>query len=153
MTQLAISERHCLSRAYRDEPLLCPSAQPSMSESRLLGVVKSADGQTEIAYLREPLPITQELLSMAAPLKPTEVFRIAAHCEELHCRHFDGGSCRLATRIVQILPAVSESLPPCTIRSSCRWHRQEGKAACVRCPQIVTQTYDACDELRHVAAG
>ena len=41
-------------------------------------------------------------------------------------------------RIVQQLPTVVETLPACQIRSSCRWWLQEGKAACYRCPQMVT---------------
>jgi hypothetical protein len=44
-----------------------------------------------------------------------------ARCEEGARRHFDGSNCRPAARIVQILPAVVESLPPCKIRYECRW--------------------------------
>ena len=92
-------------------------------------------------------------LLVAAPLKPTEVFRFAAHCEGKGCLHFDGANCRLATRIVQILPAVTEGLPACPIRPTCRWYQQEGKPACLRCPQIVTQTYEASEAYRRAAEG
>lgn len=50
---------------------------------------------------------------MATPLKPTDVFRLAAACAEHECPYFDGTDCRLATRVVQILPAVVDTLPPC----------------------------------------
>jgi hypothetical protein len=43
-------------------------------------------------------------------------------------------------RVVEKLPAVAEDLPPCSIRRNCRWWQQEGKAACQRCPQIITDT-------------
>lgn len=123
-------------------PKLCPSAQPGMHNCRVLGVVQQ-DGPTPmLQYLNEPLPATDEVLAMAAPLKPTEVFRLAATCAEHKCPHFDGADCRLATRIVQILPAVVTSLPPCIIRKECRWYSQEGASACHRCPGITTVSYD-----------
>src|SRR5215813_10364407 len=93
-----------------------------------------------VEYLNERVPATTELLAMAAPLKPTEVFRLAATCAEHQCPHFDGEDCQLATRVVQILPAVVDSLPPCIIRKNCRWYTQEGGAACLRCPEITTVT-------------
>ena len=72
------------------------------------------------------------MLALAAPLDPTEIFRLAAPCQTHHCPHFDGSDCGLATRIVQIMPAVVDQLPPCQIRHECRWFRQEGGAACLR---------------------
>lgn len=132
---------------------LCPSAQPEMEASRVLGVVGGTTEAPELAYLNELLPVTEELLASAGPVQPTEVFRFAAHCEEKSCRHFDGTHCRLASRIVQILPAVTEALPACLIRPECRWYQQEGRAACLRCPQIVTLTYEPSEEFRSAAVG
>lgn len=121
---------------------LCPSAQPGMDGVRILGVVQR-DGPTPLLqYLNETLPATEDVLAMAAPLKPTEVFRLAATCAEHRCPHFDGADCRLASRIVQILPAAVTVLPPCIIRKECRWYSQEGAAACYRCPEITTVSYD-----------
>lgn len=127
-------------------PIMCPSAQPGMREPRLLGVVAHGSGAPVIAYLNEEVPVTAELLAQAAPADPNQVFRIAAHCEEARCKHFDGRDCNLAQRIVQILPAVVDVLPACLIRGSCRWFVQEGKAACYRCPQVVTQPLDPSPE-------
>jgi hypothetical protein len=92
------------------------------------------------------VPVTEELLASARPAEPREVFRMAGHCEESRCTHFDGVNCKLATRIVQILPAVVDVLPACLIRASCRWHTQEGKPACLRCPQVVTQPLEPSPE-------
>jgi len=105
-----------------------------------------------LSYLNQHLPVTEETLALAGPAPPTRVFRFAASCEEKKCMHFDGRDCRLAVRIVQILPAVVERLPPCIVRASCRWHAQEGGAACLRCPQIVTLNTDPSEELK-LAAG
>jgi hypothetical protein len=46
---------------------------------------------------------------------------------------------------------VVDGLPACTIRRECRWFRQEGRAACQRCPQIVTGNTEADDRLKEVA--
>ena len=54
--------------------------------------------------------------------------------------HFAENRCRLASRVVETLPEAVDGLPPCRIRPTCRWWQQEGKAACLRCPMIVTET-------------
>src|SRR5215469_7256806 len=75
---------------------LCPSAQPGMDRCMVLGV-GGREGDTPIVqYLNEPLPATPEVLAMAAPLNPTEVFRLSATCEEHKCPHYDGKDCWLA---------------------------------------------------------
>ncbi|MBI1821818.1 MAG: nitrogen fixation protein [Nitrospirae bacterium] len=132
-------------------PPLCPSAQPEMAGSRILGVVGGSAEAPALAYCSESVPVTEELLNRTAPVSPTEVFRFSAHCEGGACRHFDGTHCRLATRVVQILPPVTETLPSCLIRSTCRWYLQEGKSSCLRCSQIVTQTFSPSEELRRAA--
>lgn len=139
------------SRRPEAGALRCPSAQPGMAEPQLLGVVSGGPDEPRLAYLNAHVPATPDVLQMAEPVAPTEVFRLAARCEEKHCTHFDGAQCRLAARIVSMLPAVTETLPPCVIRPSCRWHRQEGRAACLRCPQIVTLNVDADVRLADVA--
>jgi hypothetical protein len=132
-------------------PVMCPSAQPGMTELQLIGVVTFDKGSPRVAYLNEPVPMTPELLASAAPAEPREVFRMAAHCEESRCTHFNGVKCNLATRIVQILPAVVDALPACLIRASCRWYTQEGRSACMRCPQVVTQPLYASPEYEQAA--
>jgi len=127
----------------------CPSAQPHMREPRVLGVVR--DGET--SYLDTHVPLTGELLALTEPVGHSRVLRIAARCEENACTHFDGVNCRLATRIVQLLPAVSDVLPACLIRAECRWYRQEDRAACLRCPQIVTEFTDDNEAFRKAAMG
>jgi hypothetical protein len=102
---------------------------------------KAGDGDRRIVAFR-PVPITAELLATSAPLPPTRVMRFAARCQESACSHFDGHDCRLASRIVAMLDPVVVSLPPSALRADCRWWRQEGREACRRCPQIITETTD-----------
>ena len=145
------SQKPALSNA--EEILMCPSAQPDMAGARVLGVVGGTAEALQVGYVNEHLPVSNELLAAAAPLKPTEVFRFAAHCEGKACRHFDGKNCNLATRIVQILPAVVDALPACLIRSTCRWYQQEGRDACMRCPQVVTESYEPSEDFKRAALG
>lgn len=122
-----------------------------MDRCTVLGVVRQEGPRPMLEYLQEPLLATPEVLAMAAPLKATEVFRLAATCAEHQCPHFDGTDCRLAARVVRILPAVVDALPPCIIRHQCRWYSQEGGAACKRCPEITTVAYDLSAETREVS--
>lgn len=129
----------------------CPSAQPGMDHALVLGVVQQEGPRPVVQYLNARLPATPEVLAMTAPLKPTEVFRLAATCAEHKCPHFDGADCQLATRVATMLAPVVDSLPPCVIRKECRWHAQEGAAACLRCPQVTTISYDLSPEVQAVS--
>ena len=117
----------------------------------VLGVVQQDGPRPVVQYLNERVSATPDILAMSAPLKPTEVFRLAATCAEHKCPHFDGADCRLAARIVKMLPEAVDSLPPCTIRRECRWYSQEGGAACKRCPEVSTISYDLSPQTRDVS--
>jgi hypothetical protein len=142
---------HMADKTLRKSLPLCPSAQPGMERSVVFGVVGEAGPRPLLGYLVEPLPVTEGVLALAGPVAPTEIFRFAAPCAGRGCRHFDGSDCRLAARVVQLLPAVVEGLPPCPLRPGCRWWQQEGRAACLRCPQVVSETCEPSELLRLVA--
>jgi hypothetical protein len=134
-----------------DTSSFCPSAQPEMVDSVAFGVIGGTANNPRVAYLTEPQPASNELLALANPVKPTEIFRFAAPCAGDACQHFDGSNCRLVTRVVQLLPRVVDVLPACRLRSKCRWWQQEGRAACLRCPQIVTENYTPSEQIRQAA--
>ena len=119
----------------------CPSARPEMEGAHLLGIVEGTAERPRLAYLRRPEPVRDELLALAGGESPTRLFRFAAPCAGHACQHFDGSSCRLAQRIVERLPEAVTALPVCALRPACRWWRQEGEAACRRCPMVVTESY------------
>ncbi|MGL5943280.1 MAG: hypothetical protein ACRC2S_23525 [Waterburya sp.] len=123
------------------EITLCPSSQADTDDAVVFGVVEGTIESPRITYLDKFQPFTEEIQDLTTPVKPTEMMRIASSCQEKKCLHFDGSDCRLAQRIVQQLPSVTENLPACQIRSDCRWWQQEGKSACLRCPQVVTKNY------------
>jgi hypothetical protein len=131
---------------------MCPSAQPEMRDARVLGVIGGTPDAPMVSYLNEPVAVSEEVLALAAGTQhPADVMRFAARCEESKCCHFDGSNCNLATRIVQILPAVVEALPACLIRSECRWYLQEGRPACMRCPQVITRNYSPAEDMVQAA--
>jgi hypothetical protein len=134
-------------------PVLCPSSQPELPGSIVFGIVGGAASNPRVAYLAEPVATSGELLELVEPAEPPEVFRFAAACARGACAHYSRGVCRLAQRISRSLPVVVDSLPPCEIRASCRWWRQEGAAACKRCPQIVTTSYAESPQIRSIAFG
>ena len=50
------------------------------------------------------------------------------------------------------LDPVVDALPSCSIRNTCRWFADQERAACVRCPQVVTLIPMGGDRLSRVAA-
>ena len=94
--------------------------------------------EPRVSYLEDPVPVSPELLALSSPASPQEVFRVAAPCASRACAHFRNGRCHLVEKVVRELPPVVDTLPECVIREGCRWFRQEGGAACARCPMIVT---------------
>ena len=122
-----------------------------MESSVVFGVIGGTVEEPRVGYLDVPQPATGDLLSRAGEFMPTEIFRFAATCAGNACVHFDGTNCRLASRIVELVPIVVAVLPACRVRPECRWWLQEGKEACFRCPQIVTRSHDPSEELRLAA--
>jgi hypothetical protein len=123
------------------EDLFCPSAQPEWEGAKVFGVVLGTATEPRVAYLTQAQPISQELVELTRPVSPAEVLRIAAPCATHRCQHFENGRCQLVARTITHLAAVSEKLPPCPIRVSCRWWTEQGKEACYRCPQVVTNSF------------
>lgn len=131
--------------------LSCPSAPPEIPGAVAFGIVDHAANPPEVRYLDEPVPITEELLELAAPLEPREVFRVGAPCQTDRCTHWSGHDCQLVERIVKLVPVGSLVTPPCQIRPTCRWYAQAGRSACARCVHVVTKDGDPADEMRMAA--
>jgi hypothetical protein len=141
-----------MGRPVAEKPRsLCPSAQPDWRGSRLIGVVGGTADDPRVSLLAPPRPVTDALLQLADPVHPTEVFRFAAPCLCSGCVHFEGARCRLVERVVDLLPEVAIDLPECDIRPHCRWWQQEGRPACLRCAQIVTENLNPSDPMREAA--
>ena len=141
-----------MDRDASDKPTVCPSAQPDMADAKVFGVMTGTEQDgLRLAYLDEAVPATPDILQASGSVAPPEVMRIAAPCMGNGCMHFDGTNCMLATRIATMLDPVVGSLPRCSIRPTCRWFRQEGAAACLRCPQVVTNQREPTELQRQIA--
>lgn len=133
--------------------LLCPSSTGTLEDTVLIGVVtEHADGP-RVVPTEQAMPVTAEILKMAEPVHPSEVFRFASPCHGCQCPHFKHDACQLAVRSVDLLEAVVDTLPKCSIRPHCRWFRQEGAAICKRCPQVVTDQYNPSETMVKIVCG
>jgi hypothetical protein len=134
------------------EALACPSAPADIPGAVAFGVIDHTSSPAEVMYLEEALPVTDELLALAAPLEPREIFRFGAPCQTSRCSHWSGHECNLVNRIVDLVPAASIATPPCTLRASCRWYAQAGRSACLRCVHVVTKDEQPDDAMRTAAS-
>lgn len=121
-----------------NEDLHCPSASPDMMGATAIGVVGGTVEQPRVRYLDRPVPVSADLLKLAHPVDPREVFRFGAVCAGTRCMHFNQNRCQLVEQIVNELAPVVAAPPACSLRVRCRWWAQEGVTACLRCPLIVT---------------
>lgn len=123
-----------------------------MEDARVFGVVGGTPEAPRVAYLKADAAVTPDLIDRIGDLQPTQVFRYAARCEESRCVHHEGARCALGARVAAMLAPVTDSLPSCQIRASCRWYAEVGAEACRRCPQVVTSIPESQVRLRDVAA-
>jgi hypothetical protein len=123
-----------------------------MRNLRVLGVAERGPEGVRVVYLSEIVEADEAVLASTGDVSPTEVLRLAGDCHASQCVHFGDGRCHLASRVARMLPAVVDVLPICTIRASCRWYAQEGRDACLRCPQVVTECHDASADFVQVAS-
>ncbi len=143
-----------MENSNTDKLTLCPSSnRTDLPNSVVFGIINGTVENPRVTYLKKAQPLTDELIALAAPVTPAEVFRTATTCVANKCIHFDGTNCRLAERVVEKMPVVEQQLPACSIRKDCRWFQQEGKAACMRCPQVITDNYNASELIREVSMG
>ncbi len=133
--------------------LLCPSSRGTSEDSVLIGVVTQGSDRPMVLPIARGVAVTPELLRLSEPASPTEVFRFASPCQSGRCLHFQNTKCQLAVRSVELLETVTEDLPECSIRSSCRWFRQEGASICKRCPQVVTDQFSPSDVFVQIVCG
>jgi hypothetical protein len=133
-------------RGEETAELLCPSAAAEPGRGVIFGVAGATGAAGSVggpparavAYLTRPVPVPDDVAEMTAPARPNEVLRTASPCAQHACSHFSGSSCTLIERITAALePAVARP-PACAIRATCRWWAEQGRNACVRCPQVVT---------------
>ncbi len=119
---------------------LCPSA-PAAAGASLIGVV---DAKGRVVHLITPLVVDENFVEVARRNgTPERRFRFSAPCQEGRCSHWAGQQCGLIGKLHGAAAEIGLSndeapLPPCTIRSQCRWWQQRGRQACGVCSVVVT---------------
>jgi hypothetical protein len=101
-------------------------------------VIGGSAREPRTKFLDAAVPVSDDILQLTEPVQPSEVLRFAAPCIGGACHHFADRRCALAAKVTDLLPAVADELPDCSIRPTCRWFSEQGPAACQRCPQVVT---------------
>lgn len=124
-----------------NRPPQCPSAAAESEGAKVIAIVGGTHEMPMLRYLSRPIPIH---VVREAGLDDEDIglgARLASDCIRTDCRNFDahGSRCSLATRVRQLVPAVSSTPPPCAIRKSCVWWAQEGVQICMRCPAITRE--------------
>jgi hypothetical protein len=129
----------------RREKVLCPSARLKPG-AVLLGVVQ---GDGTVAFLPSGFTVDEEFARIARQGRnPESRFRFADRCVESGCKQWKEDHCSIPEQVrarLETLPAGAE-VPDCAIRSECRWHRQDGPAACTLCPLVITDIYPLEEE-------
>lgn len=97
----------------------------------------SFDGAAgRVANLVTAIPATPAVLAAAGP-EPERKFRFSAPCAEGACRQWQDNQCSLIGRIrAAVEPEAQARLPVCAIRGTCRWFKQDGRAACAVCVYV-----------------
>lgn len=132
----------------------CPSAQPDMVGARPFGVLSGSTGEVRIAFFKKDAMQKFDWRERFATPEATQVLRFAARCETSACGHYVDATnkCSLGSRVATALPPVTDALPPCLVRPSCRWHAEQGPAVCLRCPQVTTMIPVGQGPLQAIAA-
>lgn len=133
-------------------PLTCPSSQPDQTGAMVIGVVTGPADRRRVSMLRTLAPLDTVAGLIPPEIPVGEIVRLAGPCAEDRCRHFKESRCSLGERIAAALDPVAARPPPCAIRADCRWWNEQGAEACRRCPQIVTEPFEAAAGLREIAA-
>jgi hypothetical protein len=126
------------------EKILCPSARCEPG-AVLLGVVQA---DATVAFLPPGFVVDEGFVQIARQGRnPESRFRFSNRCVEAACRQWQDGRCTIPERVRERLDTLpAGDLPECAVREQCRWHRQDGAAACALCPLVITDVYPAVDE-------
>lgn len=117
----------------------CPSGRCAEG-SLLLGIVQRDDS---VGFIRPAIPIDADFVGRAQS-SPLRRFRFAEPCATSDCVQWTGERCGVIDGVLAERPANAEQIAPplpyCSIRKTCRWFAQSGRAACAVCRFVVTET-------------
>jgi hypothetical protein len=129
-----------LMTAASDEPAICPSGR-AVPGAVLLGVVQT-DGR--VGYITPRMEVDEDWLAIARTGRDLEKrYRFATPCARTECEHWRG-RCSVGDAALDLTNrAASDQLPRCSVRRTCVWYAQSGRAACTACPRVITDVSEA----------
>ena len=106
----------------------------------LLGIVMP---NGRVAFSPDRVTVNREFVSSAQEGRsPEKRFRFADGCVRTACRQWTGTRCGVVDEVLNDIHAeelqAQADLPPCSIRSQCRWYEQVGAEACRVCTLVIT---------------
>lgn len=124
------------------EKKLCPS-YGCREGAILLGVVMR-DGR--VAFSSDRIVVNREFVQIAREGRaPEKRFRFGGQCVQSGCGQWAENRCGVIDSVMEETAASdgggqfdASNLPPCSIRSQCRWFSQRGAEACAVCPEVIT---------------
>ena len=120
-----------------DAEYTCPSSDAAVG-AVVLGV---RDREGNLGYLTPAPHVDVDLLERVRERfgDPRTAMRFASPCVRGECAQWTGSRCGIIDAVVaDIGTSEPDRLPACSIRSTCRWFAQHGRAACAVCPVVVT---------------
>ena len=154
--------RHCLNAggasdgtsSVRRSQSYARVPNPTPTDAKVFGVfIDTPQAGMRVGYLTEAQPSRPILSPLPQPARPAEVLRIAVALHGRRMRAFRRVRLQTCHARHQHARPGGSGLPRCVIRPTCRWFRQEGRAACLRCPQVVTELRHGTDLQRQVAGA
>ncbi len=114
---------------------MCPSAAPRAG-AKLLGLFND---RGELSFISPAMAIDEDFIQKAAQKGALQDrFRFSSPCVGSGCFNWDGHRCMVPDKVRKYatIDYAPEDIPHCAIRTTCRWHLQEGDTACKLCPIV-----------------
>jgi hypothetical protein len=111
----------------------CPSMLPGLARGVIAKVVKNEE---RLKFLAEEISVPTSLSLAVDSETVLKRARFVGLCRTVECGHWTGVSCRLGHAIASVEVQSAGELAPCAIRSSCRWFKENGSAACAPCQHV-----------------
>ena len=140
-----------ISKETKPSGFSCPSSKCE-SGATLIGIVGE---NGKVGHLASPLIVDDNFVEKTSPENNQGVpaerrFRFSSPCAENKCGQWTGNACgvigRVMTHLEEAKIPLNAKLPPCTIRSSCRWYNQRQEKACMACSFVVTDNRETNQE-------
>jgi hypothetical protein len=111
----------------------CPSMLPGLARGVIAKVVRNDE---RLRFLAEEIPVPAALPLAVDSETVLKRARFVGACRTDECGHWTGVTCRLGHAIASVEIQSSSKVAPCAIRSSCRWFKENGSAACAPCQHV-----------------